>query len=233
MPKPLLPQCDFFGPVDPEDSVDSVELLLLPEDWTGNPFDYVPEEYVLSAEEQDLAEKYLKGDFSGGYMTSQIACCRAPKPAEQHQKRQADLLVIKKLTDELGLKLPESFVRLISDNEIVNRIRHNNIWLNLVPKLVELPADPAHQLLQFTSEGQGCYYFSLLLSPDGSRLVAYCSESIDIEKNYPSPFPKPDIATFEFYQCAASFDEWLTIFFLCCQQEDVKYAELLKQYPGM
>jgi hypothetical protein len=69
--------------------------------------------------------------------------------------------------------------------------------------------------------------------PDGSHLVVYHSESLDIDGNYPNGGWKPDIATFEFFECASSFDEWLSVYFLDCIRGDRHYSEMLKKYPGM
>ncbi|WDI42140.1 hypothetical protein [Bremerella sp. P1] len=228
MNRPSLPKCPFLGLAGP----DSDDIESLPEDWTGNPFDYLPDEYTLSEEERDLAERYRSGDISGGYLRSQIACFRAPRPLAEHEHRRGNLHAVQALLADSDLKLPASFVRLVETDHYVDRIRHNNIWLDIHPKLVSLPESPECKLLQIFVEGQGCDHWSLLLLPDGTHLVCYHGETLDTEGNYPSGW-KPKFADYEFFECAPSFDQWLTVYFLDCQRGDEHYAEMLAKYPGM
>ena len=227
--RPSLPKCDFLGPPDPDDEAPQA----LPSDWSGDPFYYLPASYTLTAEESDLAQRYRSGDMSGGYLRSQIACFRAPRHSAQHHRRRDNLSVAQTQAEVAGLVLPRSFVALARRDEYVDRIRHNNIWLDIFPSLVDFPSSPEYKLLQVAYEGQGCCHWSLLLIPDGSHIVVYHSESLDIEGNYPSEEWQPKLATFEFFECAASFDEWLTVYFLDCIRGDEHYSAMLKRYPGM
>lgn len=227
--RPSLPTCDFLGPPGPDDE----EPHALPADWSGDPFRYLPEFYTLTEEESDLARRYRSGDMSGGYLRSQIACFRAPRPATQHQQRRENLSIARTQSEAVGVVLPRSFVTLAGRDEYVERIRHNNIWFDIFPSLVDFPSSPECKLLQVACEGQGCDHWSLLLIPDGSHIVVYHSESLDIEGNYPGEGWQPDIATFEFFECAASFDEWLTVYFLDCIRGDEHYSEMLERYPEM
>lgn len=224
-----LAKCDYFGPIDSEDD----EPVILPADWSGDPFEYLPEPYTLSEEEKDLAERYRSGDISGGYLRSQIACFRAPQPAKEHERRRVHLAEVQSQTVVHGVLLPESFLQLAERDDDVDRIRHNTIWFDIFPSLVDFPASPKWKLLQCFREGQGCDYWSLLLMTDGSHVVVYHSESLDIKGNYPGSGWKPDIASYEFFQCGRSFDEWLAVYFLDCIRGDQHYAEMLEKYPGM
>lgn len=225
---PELPECPYFGPGTNEGNDDPV----LPADWTGNPFDYLPEVYVSSDEELRLADQYLNGDFSGGYVTSQIAYFRAPRKQEQHESRRERIATIQSLVGEANLTLPKSLIELATRDDVMDRIRHNTVWFRPQPRLVDFPAATECKILELFYEGQGCGYWSLLLCPDSSAPMICCDESINVESNYPSGY-QPDIATFTFYQCACNFDEWLTIYFLDCQRDDQNYEAMLKKYPGM
>lgn len=225
---PSLLKCDFLGPPGPDDD----EANSLPPNWTGDPFDYLPNSYTLTEDEADLAARYRNGDMSGGYLRSQIACFRAPRPIAQHEKRRADLEVVETQAAATGVTLPESFKRLAASDDYVDRIRHNNIWFDIFPSLVDFPASRNCKLLQAFCEGQGSDHWSLLLIPDGSHLVVYHSESLDIDGNFPVGW-KPDIKTFEFFVCASSFDEWLAVYFVDCIRGDRRYSEMLERYPGI
>jgi len=225
---PVLPKCPYFGPVTGEDE----DTLLLPENWTGNPFDYLPDLYVSSEEELKQAAQYINGDFSGGYVTSQIAYFRAPRKQEQHATRRERFATMQSLASEANLTLPSTLIELATRDDYVDRIRHNTIWFRPQPMLVDLPAAPECKILELFWEGQGCGYWSLLHCPDGSSPMIYCDDSIDIESNYPFGY-QPDIASFVYHQCARNFEEWLTIYFLDCQRDDRNYTEMLQKYPGM
>lgn len=240
MNRPSLPTCGFFGPHEPddedeeddEDGLEEEQVPSLPADWTGNPFDYLPGEYVLSDEERELAERYRQGDISGGYLRSQIASFRAPQPPAAHERRRENLQAVRSLVAAGPLALPDSFLKLAENDCFVDRIRHNSIWFRIHPELVELPEAPDCRLLQSFVEGQGCDHWSLLLIPGGAHFVCYHSESLGSETGWP-PGMEPDRVRCEFFECAASFDEWLTVYFLDCRQHDRQYAEMLAKFPEM
>jgi hypothetical protein len=151
----------------------------------------------------------------------------------EHVRRREQLAAVRTQAEAIGLSLPASFLELAETDDYIDRIRHNNIWFEIHPSLVDFPAAPDCKLLQAFREGQGCDHWSLLLMPDGSHSVVYHSESLDIEGNFPGDGWKPSVATFEFLECASSFDEWLAVYFLDCVRGDVRYAEMLRKYPGM
>ena len=152
-----LQTCPPLGPL-----ADDEEPISLPEDWDGDPFTLLPHEYVLNAEETELAERYRNNDISGGYVRSQIAAFRAPKKTEEHLRRRQILTQIQDQILDTPFELPDSFVQLCINDSFVDRLRHNNVWLDLVPLLVEIPRMDRCKAIQVTSEGQGCCYFSLV-----------------------------------------------------------------------
>jgi hypothetical protein len=170
MPRPNLPTCPFLGPgADGQ----TQPTRILPPDYETQPLKYLPPRIVLSDEESELAARYEKGNFSGGYVTSQIACFRRGPSAEQHQRRREKFQRLKAEVDRRGLILPEAFIELVESDDYVSRLRHNYIWIQLPDELVPLPSDPEFTLFLIFGEGQGCGYWHLLLAPDGGHVVAF------------------------------------------------------------
>jgi hypothetical protein len=229
MEKPQLPKCHFLGLSQSRAERDRITL---PSNAAGDPFAFLPPAVELSTEELDLAARYENNDISGGYLRSQIAHFRKPKPKEQHEERRARLRNLQSLVDAEGLKLPDSFVKLVENDDYINRIRHNTIWLTLPEKLVPMPRTPQHQLANIFYEGQGCGFWHLLLAPDKSHVVVFSGDPLGLPGEYIGGF-KPDLATYTFYQCAPTFDEWLVYYFLECIDHDKHYADMLEKYPGM
>jgi hypothetical protein len=223
-----LHKCHYFGPYF-DDKPDRVSL---PPDAADDPFRYVPDAITLTPEELDLATRYENNDISGGYLTSQIAHFRKPQSAERHAERRRRFGNLQLSARAGGFRLPQSFVKLAESDDYNNRIRHNSIWLSITDRLVALPAAPDHQLATIFYEGQGCAYWHLLLAPDGSHLVALSGEPLGSDGDYPGDF-QPDLSSFKFYQCAASFDEWLAYYFLDCIATDKHYTAMLARNPGL
>ena len=222
-----LPVCPPLGPVE-----DDGQPTEIPSDWNGDPFTLLPDHYVLNDEEADLAARYRNNDISGGYLRSQVAAFRAPQPPEQHKRRREALSEIQGQIRETPFALPATFVTVFSDDSINNRLRHNNIWLDIAPLVVDLPNIARCKAVQFTSEGQGCLYFSLLLSDDGNHCVLY-HEDEAVEPYPPPPKLSPRFSSIAFSQCCSTFDIWLAHYFVDCRDQDSHYTEMLEQYPGM
>ena len=222
-----LPTCPIFGPIE-----DDEQPVVIPGDWNGDPFTLLPEVCVLSDEELELAERYRNNDISGGYLRSQIAAFRAPRPQEQHERRRLALAEIQNQLDGTRFVLPDAFVTVLGDDAINDRLRHNNIWLDLAPLTFHLPGIDGCVAIQFTSEGQGCCYFSLLLSGDADHCVLY-HEDEAVEPYPPPPTISPRLASTAFFQCCRSFDLWLAHYFVDCRQHDDRYTEMLQKFPGM
>lgn len=221
----------YFGPSSP-DAAGRFKNYKVPPDYDTNPFKYLPAEVSLSDAELKLAEQYENGDFSGGYMTSQIACFRRPKPKQRHDDRRAKFQMLRNSVDAEGLVLPPAFIELVETDNYIDRLRHNTIWLRLPDEIVPLPDDPAQKMfLMFGgSSDYGGWY--LLLSPDGTHVVAYCNEPVGLVSGYP-PGRAPDIADCDVYQCAETFCEWIVIYFADCVRGDDRYEELLLKHPGI
>ncbi len=226
----MLPKCPYFGPTS--DDSESIEAFELPADYDTDPFRYVPEAITLSDAELKLADQYENEDFSGGYLASQIAHFRRPRPKQKHESRRAKFRDLRKNVEREGLVFPSAFVELVESDDYHDRLRHNTIWLTLPDEIVPLPADPSRKLFLIAYECQGCDYWHLLLAPDGTHAIAYCAEPLGRRNMYPGGF-KLDPATVDVYQCADSFCEWIVAYFVDCERGDRHYEEMLERYPGM
>lgn len=224
-----LPTCPFLGPITHDQAW---RPRLLPPDHETQPLKYLPPKIVLSDAELDLAARYEKGDFSGGYVTSQIALFRRGPSAEQHKKRREKFERLKAEADRRRLVLPEAFVELVESDDYVSRLRHNCIWIQLPDELVPLPSHPEHTLFLIFGEGQGCGYWHLLLAPDGRHSVAFSEHPFGVHNIYPSGF-QPGLASFTVYRCADSFAQWIVNLFAESIECDRHYDEMLGKYPGM
>jgi len=193
---------------------------------------YLPQKIVLSDEDLELAARYEKGIFAGGYVTSQIASFRRGPSAEQHQKRREKFRHLKADVERRGLVLPGAFVDLVESDDYVSRLRHNCIWIQLPDDLVPMPSDQEFTLFLIFGESQGCGYWHLLLAPDGGHLVAFSEHPFGLRNIYPNGH-QPDLAAFKVYRCADSFSQWIVNFFAESIEGDRHYEEMLRKYPGM
>ena len=226
--RPNLQTCPFLGPIrlgEPQSS------HLLPLDYETQPLKYLPPRIVLSQAELELASRYENRDFSGGYIASQIAYFRRGPSAESHQRRREDFRRLRAEVDRLGVVLPNAYIELVESDDFVARLRHNNIRLQLPDELVPLPSHPDHLMFLIFGEGQGRGYWHLLLAPDGGHLVAFSEHPFGLLHVYP-PGREPDPATFEVYQCAESFSQWIVNFFAESMEGDRQYEKMLEKYPG-
>jgi hypothetical protein len=228
MPPPKLKTCPFLGPTTGKKQPSNRPL---PADYETDPFKYLPPKITLSDAELDLASRYEKGDFSGGYITSQIARFRQGPSAEAHRQRREKLRRLKAEVNRLGLVLPAAYIELVESDDYVGRLRHNNIWLRIPDEVVPLPSDPEHKLYLIFIESQGCAYWHLLLSPDGGHVVTTSGHHFGLRYQYPGGH-EPDLASFEVYQCAENFAAWIVNYFAECLDHDRHYEKLLKEYPG-
>lgn len=229
MTRAKLKTCPFLGPTpggrQPSDRP-------LPADYETDPFKYLPPRIRLSDAELDLANRYQRGDFSGGYVASQIAFFQGGPSAENHRRRRERFQQMRAEVDRLGLVLPPAYVALVESDDYVSRLRHGGIWLRIPDEVVPLPAAPDHMLYLIFYESQGCGYWHLLLSPDGGHVVTTSGYHFGIRYEYPGG-RGPNPAEFEVYQCALSFAAWIVNYFAECVEDDRHYERLLKECRGM
>lgn len=229
MPFPILKTCPFLGPISNDEPL---PIRSLPADYETQPLRHLPPIIALSEAELDLARRYEQGDFSGGYIASQVAYFRRGPSAENHQHRRGRFRQLKTEVNRLGLVLPPFYIELVESDDFIARLRHNSIWPTLPDHLVALPSSPEYKLFLIFREGQGCGYWHLLLGSDGEHIVTFSAHPLGRRNAYP-PGHEPDIASMEIYQCAENFSQWIVNFFVECVEADRDYEELLQKYPNM
>jgi hypothetical protein len=228
MPRPVLKTCPFLGPSIGGERPSNRPL---PADYETDPFKYLPPRLTLSDAEIELADRYNRGDFSGGYMASQIAFFRRGPSTENHRRRRERFQRIRAEVNRRGLVLPNAYVELVESDDYVSRLRHNNIWLRIPDELAPLPSAPDHMLYLIFYESQGCGYWHLLLSPDGGHVVTTSEHDFGI-RHESTAVQVEDLASIEVYQCAESFTAWIVNYFAECLEHDRHYEEMLRDYPG-
>jgi hypothetical protein len=228
MPRPKLKRCPFLGPGPRNPPTRHA----LPADRVSELLKYLPPRITLSEFELELASRYEVGDFSGGYITSQIAYFLRGPTAQRHRARRRKFQGLKKEVDRCGLVLPPALVQLVESDDAIARLRHDTIWLTLPDELVPLPANPEYKLFLIFSEAQGGGYWHLLLGPDGGHVVTYSEHPFGLRNVFLKGY-EPDLASFAVYQCARSFSQWIVNYFAECVKVDRKYEKILKKYPGI
>jgi hypothetical protein len=229
MPQPKLRTCPFLGPFGTRKRHPA---RALPSDAEVQPFKYLPPAITLSKAELQLARQYESGDFSGGYLTSQIAYFRRGPTRERHQQRRRKFRPLKAEVHRLGFVLPDAYIELVETDQYMARLRHNSIWLQLPDELVSLPSHPEYKLFLIFGEGQGGGYWHLLLGPDGSSIVTYSEHPFGLRNVFVHGY-QPDLASFKVFQCADSFSQWIVNYFAECIKQDRHYEKMLVNYPGM
>ncbi len=229
---PTLRKCPYFY-FGPSSCIDGrFEKYELTDDYEATPFKYLPTEITISDAERKLVEQYESGDFSGGYLTSQIACFRRPKPKQRHDDRRAKFYVLRKQVEAEGLVLPPAFIELVETDNYIDRLRHNTIWLQLPDQIVPLPDDPSRKMFLMFHGSPDYGGWHLLLSPDGTHVVTYCDRPVGLVNGYP-PGRAPNVANCDVYQCSETFNEWIVNYFADCIRGDHRYDELLQRHHGM
>jgi hypothetical protein len=231
MRRPKLKTCPYLGPIDPDPGRRSPKRRLSA-DHASQPLKYLPPRISLSASELELASQYEAGDFSGGYITSQIAFFRRGPTAPRHRERRNKFRRLKKKVDRYGLVLPDAFIELVESDDAIARLRHDTIWLTLPDELAPLPSNPADKLFLIFREAQGGGYWHLLLLPHGGHVVTYSEHPFGLRRVFLKGY-EPDPASVEVYQCAKSFSQWIVNYFMECVKVDRKYANILRKYPGV
>lgn len=222
-----MKRCPRMGPGEGGDDLERT----LPGDYRADPFRYLPPVYDLSEAEARLAEQYVRGDFSGGYLESQIAHFRRPLPAERHAERRARFAAVQRQLRVLGLSLPATAVTLFETDEFVDGLRHSTVWPELGDRPAPLPGDPSLCLVLLFAEGQGCGYWHQLLGRGGDGGVVFSEYPFGSASHFPPGLGPPDDPD-EVMLCADSFEEWAVNYFFECIEEDRRYAEMLMRPPG-
>ena len=122
------------------------------------------------------------------------------------------LSMLRATTAHLGIGLPEPFDRFMRDRLLQNRVRSNtDCYLDLCPSSVPSPVGQGY-LVRFLSDSQGCLFWYLYLTSDGSDHAVVSSPSFyGLEEEQWQEEPA-DPGTLVY--CAESFEAFLCRFWL-------------------
>jgi hypothetical protein len=159
----------------------------------------------------------LQGDFDW------LAAARARDENIGNEKAAENteaIYLLREASDRLGLRLPEAFTRFMETSSLHARIRSNtDCYLDLCPQPIRSPVGGGC-LVRFLADSQGCIFWYLYLTPDGSdhAVVAspdfYGTEAEQWEDEPPDPA--------EIVFCAESFEVFMCRFWL---ENEIWYAE--------
>jgi hypothetical protein len=128
--------------------------------------------------------------------------------------------LLKQACARRGVRLPESFTKFMETPALHRRVRSNtDCFLNPCPEPVPSPVGGGH-LVRFLADSQGCLYWYLYLTPDGSDHAVVSSTwfyGTEAEQWGEEP---PDPAEIEY--CAESFEAFLCRFWL---ENEIWFAE--------
>ncbi len=112
----------------------------------------------------------------------------------------------------LGVKLPEAFTRFMESPGLQQRVRSNtDCFLDLCPEPVRSPLGTGY-LVRFLADSQGCIFWYLYLTPDGSDHAVvsspgfYGTEAERWQEGLPDPA--------KIVYCAESFEAFMCRFWL-------------------
>jgi len=131
-------------------------------------------------------------------------------------------------SDSLGLALPPAFTKFFENPSLHDRICSvTDCYLDLCPELIRSPLGGGH-LVRFLADSQGCLFWYLYVSGDGSDHAVVCSPDFyGIEsEQWQEKEPNPADIVF----CAETFEGFLCRFWLENQIWHAWY-ERTPQYP--
>jgi len=162
----------------------------------------------------------LRGDFTwlavAPVQVSHIGGELAAENAEALQD-------LRKASAQLGLPLPEAFVKFMRTPALHQRIRSNSdCYLDLCPSPVRSPKGDDY-LIRFLADSQGCIFWYLYLTRDGRDHAVASSSGFygTEEEQWQDEEPDPTEIVF----CAESFEAFLCPFWL---KNEIWFAEWQK-----
>ena len=142
---------------------------------------------------------------------------------EQATENAQALKRLRQAADRLGIRLPVPFVTFMESPSLHQRIRSNtDCFLNLCPALVRSPIGDG-SLVRFLADSQGCIFWYLYLTRDGSDHAVVSSPSFygtDEEQ-----WEDEEQDSVEIVFCAESFEAFICRFWL---ENEIWFAEWQK-----
>jgi hypothetical protein len=154
----------------------------------------------------------LSGDF--GWLREQAAhdewAINADGGAEE------TIALLRGTCERIGLALPESFTRLMSEPALQERVRSSTAcYLDLDEAPVPSPTGKGH-LVRFLADQQGCLFWYLYLTEDGTEHAVVCTDDLFGHDSEPPAAP----GEIEF--CAESFEAFICRYWL---ENEIFFAE--------
>ncbi|MEU8662036.1 hypothetical protein [Actinoplanes philippinensis] len=119
-----------------------------------------------------------------------------------------ELPLLRSACEAAGLALPDSFVRFMSDPHLQQRVRSSTAcYLDLDVGPAPSPTGKGH-LVRFLADQQGCLFWYLYLTEDGSGHAVVCT--VDLYEHGGEPAGDPDEIEF----CAESFEAFVCRYWL-------------------
>ncbi len=135
----------------------------------------------------------------------------------------AALARLRKASARLGVKLPEEFTRFMESPGLQQRVRSStDCFLDLCPEPVRSPIGSGH-MVRFLADSQGCIFWYLYLTPDGSDHAVVSSPGFYGTEGERGEDKLPDPAGIVY--CAESFETFMCRFWL---ENEIWYAEWKK-----
>ena len=110
----------------------------------------------------------LRGDWSW------LQASKLVDPSIAKEKRRANVKAVRSLKDEVtgvGLNLPDSFTRFLSEPGLAERVRSNTCcYLDVSDGLATSPVAGGY-LVRFLADSQCCLFWYLYLAPNGDHAV--------------------------------------------------------------
>ncbi|MGO9110062.1 MAG: hypothetical protein ACLP9L_12590 [Thermoguttaceae bacterium] len=143
---------------------------------------------------------------------------------EKAAENARSLISLRHASKRISLPLPEAFMTFMAKPSLHRRVRSNtDCYLDLCPGLVRPPVGGGY-LVRFLADSQGCLFWYLYLTPDGSAHAVVCSPDLyGIEAELWPGMEEPDPAEIVFVE--ESFERFLCRFWL---ENEIWFANWLK-----
>ncbi|HNF23527.1 MAG TPA: hypothetical protein PKV80_03625 [Leptospiraceae bacterium] len=170
----------------------------------GFPYDTLP----------PLNKALFKGDFGwldhmDDDLKRKLSVYRRPEAEERIKK---NLSKIQRMAEELGISLPEEFVKFMSSEEMRLQIPScTACYFDLPEKTVRLPIKNGGYAVRFLNDQQEIFLWYLYISPDSKTSIIVSSIMFDEENLDEIP---EDVLISNIHYSAPSFEEFLYRFWL-------------------
>lgn len=143
---------------------------------------------------------------------------------EKHAENARSLVALMEATERLSLPLPEAFMMFMATPSLHQQIRSNtDCFIDLCPSPVPSPVGGGY-LVRFLADSQGCIFWYLYLTPNGSdHAVVSSGDFYGVEAELWEGMEEPDPAEIAFAE--ESFERFMCRFWL---ENEIWYANWQK-----